>query len=495
MNTDEARLVNEIARFRYDPEGFVRFNYPWGKAGTVLENHKEPEPMQLAVHRAIRQGLKTGDYPIQIAVATGHGVGKSALVGQLSNWAMTWPDCRGVVTANTDNQLRTKTSVEIAKWHRLGMTYPWFKKESASLMSLDPKRKQTWRLDLIPWSKENTEAFAGLHNQGRIILLVFDEGSAIDDKIWEVAEGALTDKNTVIIWLVFGNPTRGSGKFFECFHRNKHRWYRMQVDSRQSNLTNKAKIQKWIDDYGEDSDFVRVRVRGVFPRAGDNQFISHDLAAAARVRAGHRLAGEPIVAGFDVALGGTNESVLAFRSGLDARIAPWKFWNEDNAERLAGMVAEALRELETLGKRVEVVFADGGGIGTPICQRLQSLGWNVVIVHNGSKSPLPLVYSNRAAHMWGTMKENLLAGLAIPDDETLHSQLTGREFYTDKMGAIIMEEKDDMKDRGLDSPDRADALALTFAEPVQASTFVKEYQRQISTTQRQYDRYASRRRA
>ena len=134
----------------------------------------------------------------------------------------------------------------------------------------------------MPWSEHNTEAFAGLHNKGKRIVLIFDEASAIADSVWQVAEGALTDENTEIIWLAFGNPTQNTGRFRECFGSLKHRWKTFQIDSRNVDGTNKAQIAKWIEDYGEDSDFVRVRVRGEFPRAGSSQFIPSDVVAAAR---------------------------------------------------------------------------------------------------------------------------------------------------------------------------------------------------------------------
>ena len=131
------------------------------------------------------------------------------------------------------------------------------------------------------WSEHNTEAFAGLHNKGKRIVLVFDEASAIADKVWEVAEGALTDEETEIIWVAFGNPTRNTGRFRECFRRYKHRWHHAQIDSRTVEGTNKAQIAKWAEDYGEESDFFKVRVRGMFPSMSARQFISEtDVAAA-----------------------------------------------------------------------------------------------------------------------------------------------------------------------------------------------------------------------
>jgi hypothetical protein len=175
---------------------------------------------------------------------------------------------------------------ELAKWHRLSITAHWFTWATTSLKSTDPQHEATWRADLVPWSETNTEAFAGLHNVGKRIVLLFDEASAIADRVWEVAEGALTDANTQILWVVFGNGTRSTGRFRECFRKFKHRWRGKQIDSRTVEGVNTAQMEQWVADYGEDSDFVKVRVRGMFPSAAGKQFISEaDVDAAfGRVR-------------------------------------------------------------------------------------------------------------------------------------------------------------------------------------------------------------------
>ena len=220
--------------------------------------------------------------PILMARASGHGVGKSTVAAWVILWGLsTMPNARVVVTANTDSQLRTKTWPEVTKWLRLMINRDWFKATATAVFSAQAERERLWRADAIPWSEENTEAFAGLHNKGRRVILIFDEASAIADKIWEVSEGALTDEGTEIIWLAFGNPTRNTGRFRECFGRFRHRWDCAHIDSRMVEGTNKAQLEQWVRDYGEDCDFVRVRVRGVFPHAGSMQFISSELVEAA----------------------------------------------------------------------------------------------------------------------------------------------------------------------------------------------------------------------
>ena len=194
--TPMGEIVADLARFVCDPYGFVMWAFPWGMPNTMLADMKGPEQWQKEqLLRIGKQLVEAGPEGcvIQEDVASGHGVGKSALVSWLILWAVsTLEDTRGVVTANTDSQLRTKTWAELAKWHSLFLAKDLFKLTATRIgIANDDKREIYWRIDQVPWSKENTEAFAGLHNQGKRILLIFDEASAIDDKIWEVAEGAL----------------------------------------------------------------------------------------------------------------------------------------------------------------------------------------------------------------------------------------------------------------------------------------------------------------
>ena len=183
---------------------------------------------------------------VRSAVASGHGIGKSALVSWIILWAMsTLPDTRGVVSANTEGQLRTKTWPELAKWHGLCLNRDWFEYTATSLHSVLAGRDRTWRVDAITWSENNTEAIAGLHNKGRRAFVLLDEASAIPDPVWDTIEGALTDAGTELLWCVFGNPTRNTGRFRECFAggRFAHRWQPRQIDSRSVAMTNKGQIE------------------------------------------------------------------------------------------------------------------------------------------------------------------------------------------------------------------------------------------------------------
>lgn len=473
----ESDLIEEIAKCSQDPLRFVLFAFPWGSG--ELAEHTGPDEWQREILVKMGESLKNGasvgevmQAAIQIAIASGHGIGKSAFVSWLILWAIsTFEDTRGVVTANTESQLKTKTWAELAKWHRMCICSHWFEYTATKLFARDPKHSDTWRIDMVPWSERNVEAFAGLHNQGKRVLLIFDEASAIPDIIWETAEGALTDSNTEIIWAVFGNPTRNTGRFRECFGSRKHRWLHKQIDSRTVKITNKAQIAQWVADYGEDSDFVRVRVRGVFPRAGSAQFIGSDLVEAAASREAHAGIYDALVLGVDPARFGDDESVIYIRKGRDGKThAPLKYRGLDTMQ-LAARVAEQYEFF-----RADAIFVDGGGLGAGVVDRLRQLRVPVIEVQFGASPDRSnpgqegTAYANKAAEMWGVMRDWLATGGAIPDDPDLKSQLESREYgfvLKDGRDAIQLEKKSDLKKRGLSSPDIADALALTFAYPVQ----------------------------
>ena len=215
----EEQLIDDIASFTHDPLGYALYAFPWGEDGTELAHASGPRQWQADAFREIRDHLQnpaTRHQPLMLARASGHGIGKSAFISMLINWGMsTCEDCKVVVTANTDNQLRTKTWPEIIKWSNLAITKEWFTCTATAMYSNDPGHDKRWRADAIPWSEHNTEAFAGLHNERKRIIVVFDEASNIADLVWEVAEGALTDEDTEIIWVAFGNPTRNTGRFRE----------------------------------------------------------------------------------------------------------------------------------------------------------------------------------------------------------------------------------------------------------------------------------------
>lgn len=455
----------------HDPLGHVMYAYPWGEAGTVLAGYAGPRRWQREFLSEIGDQLRAGETSpmevIQEAVASGHGPGKSAIVAFLTRWAVdTCEDARVVITANTDRQLKTKTVPEFTKWHNLSITKHWWQLNATSLYSLQPGHDQTWRADFIPWNDAHPESFQGLHNQGKRIVVIFDEASAIADIIWESTEGTLTDEDTEIIWCAFGNPTRTTGRFRECFGTYRHRWSRgkqRHIDTREVEGTNKAQIEKWRVDHGEDSDFFRVRVKGQFPRASALQFISEELVTAAQEREPNFFEDDPLILSIDVARGGAANLVASFRRGFDARTK--KGLSIPGSEtrdsmRVVGVLAKLIED-----EKPDAIFLDATGVGGPIADRLRQLGHEVTDVQFGAASPDPR-YANLRTYMWAKALDALKAGIAIDKAPELKADLVGPEYFHDKHDRLCLESKEDMEVRGLASPDYGDSFCMTYAYPV-----------------------------
>lgn len=480
-------LMRDLAACTNDPLKYVLWAFPWGEKGTPLEAHSGPRKWQRKVLFEIGQRIRNGqdaEGAIRDATASGHGIGKSALVAWLAKWALgTLVDTRVVITANTEKQLETKTSPEISKWHALAVDRRLFQYTTTSLFSLFPGHEKTWRADLIPWSEHNTEAFAGLHNKGKRIVLIFDEASKIADKVWEVAEGALTDSDTEILWIVFGNPTRATGRFRECFRKFKHRWKTRQIDSRTVEGTNSEQINQWVEDYGEDSDFVKVRVRGMFPSQSAKQFIAEaDVDKAyGRGLSPAALEGVAKVLSVEPSFTGDDEFVIGIRQGLLFRVLR-TIPKNDNDVQMAQIVADHEDE-----EHADAVFVDAG-FGTGIVSVGHTLGRSWILVWFGEKSADPGCL-NKRAEMWKKMRDWLKAGGALPKDPILHDELLAPEIVERLDSKLQLESKKDMKARGVPSPNRADCLALTFAHPVLPKDGPLSRRRQ-KQTEHEWDPYA-----
>lgn len=457
-----------------DPVRFVLEGYPWGEPGP-LRDHDGPDVWQMAFLTRLGEEVRARRFdgvtpvaPIRFATSSGHGIGKSVMVAWLVDWIMsTRPHCQGTVTANTFTQLETKTWAAIQRWTKLCITGHWFSVVSNRMYHT--AYRESWFCAPQSCREENSEAFAGQHAADSTSFYINDEDSAVPDKIHEVEEGGLTDGEPM--QFLFGNATRTSGSFHQaCFGSLRNRYIVNVVDSRQSRFTNKAQIAEWIQDYGEDSDFVRVRVRGLPPAASDLQFIDSATVLAAQQRAAVALADDPLVAGLDLARGGSDECVLRFRRGHDARsIPPIRIPGEQarDSMKLVTIAADVLTKTYD-GRKVSMMFVDatGGSIGGPIADRLRQLGHrNVIDVQFGGESP-DIKYGNFRAYMWGRMRDGLTAGLAIDKTPALEMDLTGPGYFHDKRDRLLLESKESMKKRGIDSPDDGDALALTYAQPV-----------------------------
>jgi hypothetical protein len=464
-------LADECSRFYADPYGWVMWAFDWGYAD--LEGFDGPDVWQrdtlIDIGKEVLDrkfnGVEPVD-PIREATASGHGIGKSALTAWIILWIMsTRPHAKGIVTANTSDQLRTKTWGELGKWRSRCIVGHWFEYNNgrASMSLYHKSWPESWRVDAQTCREENSEAFAGLHAANSTPFYIFDEASAVPDKIWEVAEGGLTDGEPM--FFVFGNPTRNTGKFKTCFTGQAHRWSTRQIDSRTAKMTNKRLIEQWEKDWGEDSDFFRVRVLGRFPRAGDTQFIpSDDVFNAQKRGSGLYLGDDPLICGIDVARGGDDYCYIQFRRGKDAKSE--KVYKISGEKSRDSMKVVSIVTMILDRHKPDITFLDETGIGGPIADRLVQLGYNVVGIGFGHDADDDLHYKSRTAEMGSRCRTWLMEGGSIPDHPDLEEQLTSRDYWHNDKDQLVLERKKDMKKRIGVSPDWADALYLTFALPV-----------------------------
>ena len=472
---EEQRLMATLwnPTLKNDPLAFVRLAFPWKKPNTPLEHFEGPRKWQREILTELREHIKANNGKIdfetlRMAVSSGRGIGKSALVSWLTIWMLTTRiGSTTIVSANSEAQLRSVTWAEITKWLSMSIHSHWFEvsatrvlpaKWIAELVERDLKLgTRYWSVEGRLWSAENPDSYAGVHNFAGV-MLVFDEASGIDDSIWSVAAGFFTENTPNRFWLCFSNPRRNSGYFYECFNSKRDFWRNKIVDARSVEGTDKAVYQQIIDEYGPDSSAAHVEVYGQFPNASDDQFIGNALVDEAMERPAISDQSAPIVVGVDPARFGADATVIAIRQGRD--ILSIRRHRGDDTMEVVGRVIDVIEEYKPA-----LVVIDEGGLGAGVVDRLKEQRYKVRGVNFGNKSSKPLMYGNKRAEMWGAMKE-WLKDAHIPKDRYLKSDLIGPMMKPDSKGTIFLESKKDMKSRGLASPDAADAIAVTFAFPV-----------------------------
>lgn len=478
----EQELRERLAEFRWDPLGAVMYGFAWGEG--ELAPFKGPRIWQceeldrLGAHL---QNPETRYTLYQRWISSGHGPGKTTLLAFLAWWNQsTFLDAMARITANTDRQLTGTTSPEFARWFRQAINAHWFTANVSSIKANDDRHEQTWRLDFVPWSMENPQAFAGKHNSLRRMMYGFEEASPIPSEIFKVARGGLTDAQTERILFAIGNPTLNTGEFYErVFGSMRTEGTYRVIDSRTVEGCDLKEIDDWLKECAgdEDADYFRVRARGLFPKGGSGQFIDLETISLAQSRRVVALSTDPLVVGVDFAWGGADDNVIRFRKGSDARsIPPIRVKGEftRDAAVMVGKLADVLTRSYN-GEKVAMMFVDGSGVGGnagAVVAGVRTLGHsNIQEINFGHDAIDSIHYCYRRDEMWGRMKAWLRESGAIDSDPGLAADLAKPMLVGDGQ-RVKLESKDVMKKRlsklGIDaaSPDDADALALTFAMKV-----------------------------
>lgn len=486
----DVALSRDMADLAEDPLECVKYLYPWGKGD--LADFAGPDDWQAGFLSEWGQEIRLRGFdgsspvmPVSFTTTSGHGIGKSALVGMIAGVILsTRPLSRGRVTANTMPQLETTTWPEIVKWADRMMTRHWFRITSGrgAMKIVRTTNVEGWRLDGMAWDSSRPAAFAGLHAATSSAYYIFDEASEIARNVLETAQGGLTDGEP--FFFMFSNPTASDGFFFDSHHSMAHRFKRRQIDSRTTRMANKQLIKQWIEDWGLESDFVKVRVLGQFPMTGERAFLDGAAvdAAASEDREPYAMPTDAICVGVDVARFGEDEATIYTRRGRDMRSIPPKIFRGLPLDQLAHEVRKHCIELGGAepGQVLlpDAINVDGGGMGGGVIDMLR--GWgvpNVNEVHFGGKSP-DSDCADMITYMFSQHKKWLAtANACLPVDPILVRQLKTRRYKiieATKGTAVKVESKEEIRanfEKGksdFKSPDRADGALLTHAVPVAA---------------------------
>lgn len=391
-------------------------------------------------------------------------------------WLFTRWHARGVAMSITSDNLKDCLWTELAQIQERSPILKHFFVHRGERIEAKQFPK-TWWLSARSFPQNADKAqqantLAGLHCHHPIVLA--DEVGDYPDGVIVAAEAVLSSlvdgKPPDGRIIIAGNPTSAEGPLYRVTKRDRGRWWVHEISSDPKDPNRTPRVdpewaQAQIDTWGVDSDFVKVNVLGQFPSQQANKLVGPDLALEASNRAipnGHVY--DPLVFGLDVAGYGDNSTVLFQRQGNFT----WRprVWREANHMVMADQVAE-----EYVNKNPAMVFVDAGVVATGLIDRLRALGVPVLPV-DFSGAPMDPKFFDRRSEMWWRMADWLKRGGCIPDDIQMRHELTAPNFTYEATGKITkfkLESKKDMKKRGVTSPDKADALALTFAMPVVGS--------------------------
>jgi hypothetical protein len=422
----------------------------------------KPEPWQAEALDAL------GDHP-RIAIRSGHGIGKSAFLAWLIIWfGVTRLSGKIPTTAPTSHQLQDIIIAEVRKWVDRMRARGWgFLAKNITLTQEAIRFPTGTFAALRTATKDKPEALQGFHADD--LLFVLDEASGIDDIIFEVAGGALSTKGAMVVMTA--NPTRSSGYFYNAFHNQRSHWHCMHVPCTASSQVSSEYVQQVREQYGEESNVYRVRVLGEFPLEEDDVLVPLHLVEAAIDRDVERTPHLPVW-GLDVARFGSDDTALAKRSG-NHLLEPIKVWRQKDLMQIAGLVSHEYREAD---EKPAEILVDVIGLGAGVLDRLRELGVpsrGVNVAESPSTDGIHLRLRDEL--YWRSREWFLSRDCRIPDDSRLIGELTGIKYKYTSAGKLQVESKDEMRKRGMKSPDVADAFCLTFAGGIQKQEIPDRY--------------------
>jgi hypothetical protein len=434
-------FIQFITLYRADPVLFVK---------EVLG--VEPDEWQQDFLNAVASGER------KISIRSGHGVGKSTT----ASWAMLWflltrYPVKVVVTAPTSAQLYDALFAELKRWVK-ELPQPIQELLDVKQERIELKASATEAFISARTSRaEQPEALQGVHSDN--VMLVADEASGVPEAVFEAAAGSMSGHNALTILL--GNPVRSSGFFFETHNRLKDEWWTRRVSCLDSARVSKEYVQDMKSRYGEESNAYRIRVLGEFPRSDDDTIIPMELLESAKHRDTRAYEDAPIVWGLDVARFGSDSSVLCKRQSNVVQTL--ERWRNLDLMQLTGAVVAQYEACDHKNRPAEILV-DSIGLGAGVVDRLRELKLPCRGINVSESPAMGGTYLNLRAELWHKAKAWLeKRDCKIPNNEDLIGELATVRYTFTSNGKIKIESKDDIRRRGLKSPDMADAFVLTFA--------------------------------
>lgn len=405
----------------------------------------------------IDEALETNERT-EISVRSGHGTGKTFILANLANYVgLTEDDAKLVLTAPVAAQLENQLMPEVGKW--ADNLFPIIKpladvKTKHATYGATKKNKAVARTA----RKNNSEALAGVH--GSFVLYILDEASGISNEVFEVIEGALTGDRYLLVMC--SNPTRTSGKFYDSHTSAKSikHYRRVHLDCEKSANVKPAWIQKMKDKYGEDSDVYRVRVKGEFPRAQTDALFTPEMLTKFFDPKRTIDDSGTVVWGNDIARYGDDKTVIYKRKGYKG--LGFVSWGKTDTEITARKV---ISEYNISYDKPEYIVVDTNGLGVGVYDKLMHNGLNNIAEDgNSNYTPTLSQYENKRAEMYHNLAEAIKAGAYCPYDEQLEEELLAVTYFINKKTKIQLVAKEVIKEDLGRSPDKSDAVALSFYE-------------------------------
>ena len=412
----------------------------------------EPLPYQAEFLDAIASGER------KISIRSGHGTGKSTA----ASWAMLWyflmhyPN-KVVVTAPTSSQLFDALFAELKRW---------INELPEGLQSILNTKSDRVEHTSAPAEMfisartsraETPEALAGVHSEH--VMLVVDEASGVPEQVFEAAAGSMSGHNATTIML--SNPTRSSGTFFESQTRMADSWWTRRWSCVDSPLVSDEFVDEMRLRYGEESNAFRIRVLGEFPLADDDTIIPFHLVENATHRDVQIDEDTKSVWGLDVARFGADKTALCKRQG--PIVTELRAWSGLDLMQTVGRVVAEYEALPP-SRQPTQILVDSIGVGSGVVDRLREIGLPVRGVNVAEAPSMGDTYLNLRSELWFKTKGWLEdRSCKLPKNDQLIAELTSIRYSFTSSGKMKAESKDEMRKRGLASPDLADALCLTMA--------------------------------